>query len=63
MAQSWQFTQDDQQHWHWTRVDDDRSTESTVAFETQLDCFLDAIRHVVRARRPDEGGPEGAQTH
>ncbi|HEX2826455.1 MAG TPA: hypothetical protein VHP37_08930 [Burkholderiales bacterium] len=64
MAQSWQFTQDEQEQWRWTRIDDDRSTQSAAAFETQVDCFMDAIRHVVSARRPGSGGIDGGnQTH
>ena len=64
MAHSWQFTQDEQQQWHWTRVDDDKSaTRSPVAFATELDCYLDAVRQAVRARRPDTAGSEDSQTH
>ena len=61
MAQHWQFTQDEQEQWHWTLVDESAGpTESPDAFATPVDCFLDAVRHVVRARRPDSG-PD--QTH
>ena len=62
MAQNWRFRQDEQQQWHWTRVDDDHAIES-AAFATRLDCYVDAVRHAVRARRPDTGGTEGDQTH
>ena len=64
MAARWEFRQDDQQQWHWTRFEENDSaqSESPTAFAKPLDCFLDAVRHAVRARRPDDGG-SGPQTH
>ena len=54
MAQHWQFRQDEHEQWHWTRFDDGTAaTESHGAFENQVDCFLDAVRCAVRARRAD----------
>ena len=41
--------------------DESGATESPGAFPKPIDCFLDAIRRVVRARRAGEDG--GAQTH
>jgi hypothetical protein len=52
MAQQWQFKQDEQQQWHWTRVEENHDTvESATAFPTPLDCYLDAVRHAVDHRR------------
>jgi hypothetical protein len=52
MAQ-WQFNQDDQQRWRWTRVEENREpTQSARTFSTPLDCYLDAVRQAVDAKRP-----------
>jgi hypothetical protein len=52
----WQFSQDDQQQWRWTRVDEDcEPTQSAATFPTPLDCYLDAVRHAVDSRRPGAG--------
>ena len=64
MAHNWQFRQDEQQQWRWTRVDDDAgATKSPAAVATALDRYIDAVRRAVRARRPDTGGTEDGQTH
>ena len=62
MAEQWQFRQDEQQQWHWTRTGEAHAAESG-AFATQLECYIDAVRHAVRARRPDTGGVDVDQTH
>ena len=62
MAEQWQFRQDEQQQWHWARVGDEHPAES-AAFATQLECYIDAVRTAVRARRPDTGGSDVDQAH
>lgn len=52
MSEQWQFTQDEQHKWHWTRVDArEQPIESSPAFETHTGCMLDAVRLAVKRRR------------
>jgi hypothetical protein len=52
--QQWQLDQDEQQRWQWTHIGENEArTKSTNAFGTPVDCFMDAVRHAVRLRRPE----------
>ena len=49
MASQWHFEQDDQQQWHWQRIE--RAEKSEKSFSSAAECMLDAVRRVVDARR------------
>jgi hypothetical protein len=59
METRWQFDQDEESRWRWTRMNGDKpEAQSAESFERPRDCVLDAMRHVVRRHRPSSAQPE-----
>jgi hypothetical protein len=52
MEQEWRFEQDENGQWRWLHLDGLNETVSTQTFPDEVHCVLDAMRFVVRRRRP-----------
>jgi len=55
MEKHWDFEQDNESRWRWTHTTSEKQqAQSAQSFERQCDCILDAVRYVVRRRRPEK---------
>lgn len=64
MAHHWQFKQDDQNQWHWTRLDAvEQPIETSTGFESQTRCVLDAVRYAVGRRRSQTRLDDDGSSH
>jgi hypothetical protein len=66
MGQQWRFEQDDTAQWRWVYTDGEiEIVVSSTTFPNQIQCMMDAMRYVVRGRRPDArlAGEQAAQPH
>ena len=54
MRQEWRFEQDERAQWRWIHTDgENRTVASSRSFPDQVRCMMDAMRFVVRRRRPE----------
>lgn len=52
MSPQWHFIQDDQDQWQWKRIDESHGdVDSSDAFESEIECIMDAMRYAVTRRR------------